>query len=154
MISAIFKSAQAMRILYFSPPESLLPKSPTWELYPSGISMIQSWIWHFLQISSISSLVALIFPYWRLKKIVSLKRFPFWGTMAILCLKDSNFKSFRFYPSMKTSPWSGSNNQKIMLKRVVFPNPECPTIAFLDPAANFKFKFVNNLSQFLSSFEY
>jgi len=29
MISDFFKSAQAIRILYFSPPESLLPRSPT-----------------------------------------------------------------------------------------------------------------------------
>ena len=68
--------------------------------YPSGISMILSWIKHFLAMSMTSSIVHSGFPYYKLKRMESLKRIPFCGMMEILFLKLLKLKSFKFWPSM------------------------------------------------------
>jgi len=41
MIGAFFKRALAIATLYFSPPESLRPLSPTFSQYPLFVSMIK-----------------------------------------------------------------------------------------------------------------
>ena len=55
--------ARAMAILWRSPPESLVPRSPTSDAYPLGHFLINSSQWAILAAWIISSLDASILPY-------------------------------------------------------------------------------------------
>ncbi len=80
---------------------------------------------------------------------MSLNRIPFYGIIDIYFLNESNCSSFMSCPSINILPSVGSYNLNNNDSKVVFPNPLCPTIAFVDPGSIFKLKFSNSTFSYI-----
>lgn len=90
--------------LCLSPPDSFRPLSPTFVSYPSGNSVILSWMFAAIHAALTSSSLALGFAYFRLYMILALKRTVSCGTTPMFSLRLSSFRSLTSWSSMVMDP--------------------------------------------------
>lgn len=119
------RRARTKEILCFSPPENILPFSPTFELYCWGNSIITSCIPRAFVYLSISYWVLSGLPYLRFYSTVPLKRYGACETKTILSRKV-NFRSFKLCPSNNIYPCNGSKSLNMRFSIVLLPDPLSP----------------------------
>ncbi len=102
-IGASFNRARAIQIRWRSPPESLVPASPTVVSIP-GSFIIKSYALAALAAAIISSSLLRISPYEMLCLKVSLKRMDCWVTTAIWERRDERVTSRTSVPSIRMDP--------------------------------------------------
>ena len=78
-------------------------------------------------------------------KIDLLKRYISCGTILIFLLKLTFRIFFRFMPFTSISPSLGSYNPSISLIRLLFPDPDLPTMATFSPGLILRFIFFRTL---------
>src|SRR5438132_160272 len=126
-IGASLRNARASEMRCRSPPDSFIPRSPTWVSYPSGRLSMKSCASANSAASTISSIVASgianrMFSAMLVENSkVSCKTTPNWFRRSATryCLRST--------PSKVIAPSVGSKNRTIRLDNVVLPEPVGPT---------------------------
>src|SRR5438128_1181446 len=126
-IGASLRNARASEMRCRSPPDSFIPRSPTWVSYPSGRLSMKSCASANSAASTTSSIVASgtanrMFSAMLVEKSkVSCKTTPNWirRSATRYCLRST--------PSKVIAPSIGTKNRTIRLDNVVLPEPVGPT---------------------------
>ena len=126
-------SARARASRAASPPDSPVPRSPTGESSPAGSPATRAPSRASSTAVAMTSGAAPGRPRVRLSRSDPAKTRTSCSTIAVWRRRSASARSRMSVPSTLMLPWSGSQNRRIRLMRVLLPAPDAPTTATTSP---------------------
>lgn len=135
------RMARARASLWRCPPERSTPLSPSFVSYPSGNPSINSAATARCAARSINHALCSDKPSVMFLRTVAANILGSCGTYAMRDLRSCRPSERMSYPSSRIDPPCGSYQRINSEQIVLFPAPDCPTIATVSPGSTAKLRF-------------